>query len=104
MHPDPKRQILSAIKSVLDLLNWTIYMGLVQKEDVPEPSHFHVRIIHSEAKWRYHSYMKFKRAKVIWKIDGLEVQKFDPVTVRDRRAELVCAADLGWDHRGNDSN
>lgn len=99
-----KRQILSAIKSSVGLLTWTVYVGLIQKEHVPEPSHFHVRVIHSESKWRYHAYLKFKRAKAIWKIDGLEVQKFDPVTVRDRRADLVCAADLGWDQTGNNSN
>lgn len=93
------RRLTTALASVAKVLDWVYFTALELREDAPEPKHFRVRIIHPAARWRYHAYMKFTRPRAVWRLDRIGRTKFDPRVVRDKRADLVKAEDLGLDHQ-----
>ncbi|SFK88710.1 hypothetical protein SAMN04488004_103243 [Loktanella salsilacus] len=93
------RLLISALKAVAEVLNLVCYTALELCLDKPEPDRFKVKLVHPKTKWRKHSYMKFKRAKAIWRVGKHDYNRFDPRTVRDKRADLVKIDDLGLDQQ-----
>jgi hypothetical protein len=93
------RRLTKALESVARVLDWTYFAALELREDAPEPEHFRVRIVHSAARWHSHGYLLFKRPKAIWRVDRTGKTKLTPRDVRDARADLVEANDLGLDQQ-----
>jgi hypothetical protein len=93
------RRLTKALESVARVLDWTYFAALELREDAPEPEHYRVRMIHSGARWHSYAYIKFTRPKAVWRVDRTGKKRFNPRAIRDARADLVQADDLGLDHQ-----
>lgn len=92
------RRLLSALRTVSDVLKVVCYVRLEFRQNAPEPERFLVKMTHEEARWKAHSYLKFTRAKV-WRVDAKGYRRFEPTAIRDARADLIENEQLGLDQQ-----
>lgn len=98
VEPQIKR-LIAALQCVADILNIVCYIGLEYASDAPTPERFVVKMMHAQTRWHKHAYLKFRPKAHVWRVDHNTSHRFDPRSIRQKRADLLSNDDAGLDHQ-----